>query len=301
MKRFSLTKSFAKIFLAVFFVGVSLSAAKTQETRSYFLGADKISGSFVSSGHWIPKVKVKVFPEKPDGDKKWYGKRPCVKIYSDVGKSTVYYSFFEGKEPKSAEKYAPGECVPVPEGEWHFMAQAENDDNPKKWKSEKVFQEFFVDTEAPEVKIEKPDSREELFGKVKISVSVKDLNPEKFWLSIDDEGGKEISKSEKFKKDESFSKKNVFVWDTKDVPDGEYSIQLRAADRFGHENLGGSEEKNQPDKIWVRVKNGENSSGEESRESVFEMTEDDFSSNILPQEEVPGEAGEGGLEEGLST
>jgi hypothetical protein len=240
----------------------------------------------VSSGRWIPKIKVKVFPDDTDGDDKWYGKQPCVKLYSDIEGSTIFYSFFEGQHPKETKKYEPGECVLVPEGEWHFVAQAENDNNPKEWKSEKISRDFFVDSSAPEVKIEKPDSRDEISGEVKISATVKDLNLEKFWLIIDDEGGKEILKTKKFKAEKSFSNEKVFVWDTKDVPDGQYLIQLRAVDRFGHENQRNSDGENPPDKIRVRVKNLENPPEEKNQESALEPAESGFFPEVLPQDEI---------------
>lgn len=59
--------------------------------------------------------------------------------------------------------------------------------------------------------------------------------------------------------------------------------------------------KNQPDKIRVRVKNGESSQQEKGQEGVFEITEDDFSSDIFPQEEASGSAEDGSSEDGLQT
>lgn len=129
------------LLICVFFADIT-------HTNAYFKHESKIDHSTVSTGYWIPKLKMEIDPPEPDGKDGWYASTPCITLSSSVTDSdeTEIFYTLAGKKDTISEKYE-GSCIEVPDGEWDFSAYAIYDDN-ENWKSNEVSQSFKVDKSA---------------------------------------------------------------------------------------------------------------------------------------------------------
>lgn len=129
------------LLICVFFADIT-------HTNAYFKHESKIDHNEVSTGHWIPKLKMEIDPSEPDGKDGWYASTPCITLSSsitDSDETEIFYTL-SGKKDVISEKYE-GSCIKVPDGEWAFSAFAIYDGN-ENWKSNEVSQSFKVDKSA---------------------------------------------------------------------------------------------------------------------------------------------------------
>ena len=89
---------------------------------------------------------------------------------------------------------------------------------------------FTIDTTSPVVELTSPISAN-LSGKVEIKGSVTDINPDHYWLVIQDSNGHTVAGPGTVNDNTSFTNKLFFTWDTTSVSDGLYTIKLEARDQ----------------------------------------------------------------------
>ena len=228
--------SILKILSAAFVIYAALNVGRFGATNAFFTTQLNGSGASVHSGYWIPEISLATDPEKPDGDNGFYETPPCVTLRADIHGETdkvkIYYKFSHDGDPKdNGEEYA-GHCVSVPDGHSvDFEAVAVNTDN-ENWRSETLKTSFQVDTAAPNVKIISPDDGDIVSGKIDIKADYKDDNLGKYSVYVKD--GPDAVEKDTDNDAENFSDKVVDSWDTTQVSDGEYVIEIDGTDQAGN-------------------------------------------------------------------
>ncbi|MFA5962285.1 MAG: hypothetical protein WC848_06400 [Parcubacteria group bacterium] len=266
-----INRSIKKIGVALLFLFFALSSLKMPGTNSFFTGRAKNSGSSFSVGTWIPTLRMSVDIPMPEDE--IYKTRPCVTLDADISGEhsgiTIWYKFSDDGLFSEWIKYDE-ECVLIPDGNpTNFVAQAINDEQPERWKSQTVSGIFRVDTTAPVVRINAPAQPSDLSGTVAVRGMVTDAHPDHYWLVVENSSGTQIAGPGTVNDTSSFSDKKFFDWDTTKVPDGKYTIKLEARDRFGNKLPNQSPVLFDPNKDndsvdWIEV-NVKNSSAKASK------------------------------------
>jgi hypothetical protein len=96
------------------------------------------------------------------------------------------------------------------------------------------------DTTAPDVAITSP-TEISVKGIVPIYGTVSDINPDHYWLVIQDSSGTTVAGPEVVYDKSSFEDKLIFNWDTSSIPYGTYVIKLEARDAAGNKDNGSIE------------------------------------------------------------
>lgn len=89
------------------------------------------------------------------------------------------------------------------------------------------------DTTAPVAQITNPTEGSTVSGMVDIRGTVTDQNPDHYFLKITNESGQKIYGNTVYT-DQSFTDQTLYNWDTTQVPDGTYTIDLEARDQAGN-------------------------------------------------------------------
>jgi hypothetical protein len=120
------------------------------------------------------------------------------------------------------------------EGIWNFFVKAiDNAGNESSESSGSVT----VDTTAPVVAITSPTTTY-VSGTVAINGTVTELNPDHYYLVIENSGGNIIAGPQIVYDKTSFTNKLLFTWDTTKVSDGKYTIDLEARDAADNKDSG---------------------------------------------------------------
>jgi hypothetical protein len=96
---------------------------------------------------------------------------------------------------------------------------------------------FTIDTTAPVVAITSPTTTY-VSGTAAIDGTVTDLNPDHYYLVIENSGGNIIAGPQTVSDKTSFKNKLLFTWDTTKASDGKYTIDLEARDAADNKDSG---------------------------------------------------------------
>lgn len=95
-----------------------------------------------------------------------------------------------------------------------------------------------VDTSAPDVAITNPADGSSVQGTIDIRGTVTDENPDHYYLVVKNAAGQIVSGPHTVNSDQSFTDQSLFSWDTTQVVDGVYTIDLEARDQAGNKDAG---------------------------------------------------------------
>jgi hypothetical protein len=247
--------------LSVLFLVLSFNQLKG--TNAYFTNDANVSGINFTTGWWIPSLEMTINKTTPDGKNDFYRSTPCVtltaNIHGNLSGIKIYYKFSKDGDPITNGNIYNGKCIKVPDGNpTYFEAQAVNEKNSD-WKSNIVTGNWKVDTIAPVVKITNLEKNNKLSGIVAIRGTVTDVNPDHYWLVIENSDGNKVAGPGTVNDNTSFTDKKFFDWDTTKVSDGDYTIKLEARDQAGNKDPNEAPVKSDPNKDddsvdWINVK-----------------------------------------------
>jgi hypothetical protein len=94
------------------------------------------------------------------------------------------------------------------------------------------------DTQAPDVAITNPTNGSTVQGTVDIKGTVTDANPDHYYLVVKNADGQKVAGPGTVNDTQSFTDQSLYNWDTTQVPDGAYTIDLEARDQAGNKDAG---------------------------------------------------------------
>lgn len=100
------------------------------------------------------------------------------------------------------------------------------------------FEQVAPDTQAPDVAITSPTNGSTVYGNVDVRGTVTDANPDHYYLIIKNADGQKVAGPGTVNDTQSFTDQTLYNWDTTQVPDGVYTIDLEARDQAGNKDAG---------------------------------------------------------------
>lgn len=120
-------------------------------------------------------------------------------------------------------------------------------------------------TEAPLAKVTSPEQNATLSGKVDINATVRDENPDHYYLKISDAEGNKVF-ANTYQQEEVLENDLVHEFDTTQVEDGEYEIYLAARDAEGNKDGDANNDGESTDRVNVTVNNAQNGGGDDGQD-----------------------------------
>jgi hypothetical protein len=100
------------------------------------------------------------------------------------------------------------------------------------------FEQVAPDTQAPDVAITNPTNGDTVYGTVDVRGTVTDANPDHYYLVVKNAEGQKVAGPGTVNDTQSFTDQSLYSWDTTQVPDGVYTIDLEARDQAGNKDAG---------------------------------------------------------------
>lgn len=100
------------------------------------------------------------------------------------------------------------------------------------------FEQVAPDTQAPDVAITNPTQGSTVQGSVDVRGTVTDTNPDHYYLVIKNATGQKVTGPGTVQQTQSFTDQSLYSWDTTQVPDGVYTIDLEARDQADNKDAG---------------------------------------------------------------